>query len=261
LFKLNPYERLTLAERLRTEGGRRAAALGLALLLEAILILLLLTLGDEGGIGKKTGEILSTFDAGEEVEEAPEPEKPPEPEQERPPTAQAQPDQPQPVQPQAAPTPPAVQLPRETGPKVEIQQLPREPAKPSPARPPMGPPAPRAGRNDTPVVGRRANGQPVYRADWYREPTEQELAGYKSTMNGPGYGIIECQTAPNFRVENCEFIGEYPAGSRIGRAWLEASWQFKIRPPRKGNSYLVGEWVRIRLTLDTERRTPDYARQ
>lgn len=255
MFQPSPYDRPSLRERLRTEGGRRATALGLALLLEALLVLLLLTLGRSTEIGQEDAPIISTFDAGE-VEEAPEPEKPPEPEQAQRPATQAQP-QPQPEQPtppQPAPQPPAILLPRDTGPKVDIQELPREPARPAPARPPMGPPAPRAGRNDTPVVGRRANGEPVYAAQWYREPTDQELAGYVSTMNGPGWGLIECRTAPNFRVEDCEFLSEYPQNSNIGRAFLQAAWQFKVRPPRKGNSYLVGEWVRIRFTLDVNRQ-------
>jgi protein TonB len=168
------------------------------------------------------------------------------------PQPQPQPDQPAPPQP--APAPPPIQLPRTSGPTFDISNLPRAPASPAPSRP-VGPPGP-SGRNDTPRVGTRPNGEPVYAAQWYREPTEQELAGYKSTMRGPGWGLIECRTAPDFRVENCEFIDEWPAGSNIGHAWLEASWQFRVVPPRKGNRYLVGEWVRIRLSLDMERRPP-----
>lgn len=244
---------LTLAERLRTDGGRRVVGIVLALAFEILLLLILLTLSrGEGGIGEDA-PILSTFDAGEEIEDAPEqPEPEPQPEAAAPRTV----DQPQPPQPDTPPAPasaPAIQLPRESTQTFDLAEVPREPAKPAPARPMMGPPAPRAGRNDTPIVGRRANGEPIYRADWYREPSPQELRGYLSTAApGPGWALIECQTAPDFRVENCEFVSEYPQGSQLGRAWLAASWQFRVRPPRKGNSYLVGEWVRIRLVLNRE---------
>jgi protein TonB len=258
LFQPSQYERLTLAERLRTDRGRRAVGLGVALLLEALLILLLLTLGESGNLAKKAGPVLTTFDAGE-TEEAPQPEeKPPEPQQAartvtRP---QPRPDQPQPPKP--APPPPLIQLPRDNGPTFDISQLPREPAKPTPAQPPVGPPAPST-RGDTPVVGTAPNGQPLYAAQWYREPTEQEMAGYLSTAQ-PGWGLIACKTAPEYRVEDCVLLDEYPEGSNIGRATLAASWQFKVRPPRKGNRYLVGEWVRIRITYQMRQAT-DYSRQ
>lgn len=261
MFQPSQYDRLTLAERLRTDGGRRAVGLGVALLLEALLILLLLTLSEGTDLAKKAGPVLTTFDAGE-TEEAPQPEeKPPEPQQAtRPTQPQPQPDQPQPpAPPKAAPPPPLIQLPRDDGPKFDISQLPREPAKQAPARPPVGPPAPST-RGDTPIVGTAPNGQPLYAAQWYREPTNQELAGYLSTAQGPGWGLIACKTAPEYRVEDCVLLGEYPEGSMMGRATLAASWQFKVRPPRKGNRYLVGEWVRIKITYET-RPAPDYARQ
>lgn len=262
MFQPSQYQRLTLSERLRTDGGRRAAGLGLALLLEALLILLLLTLGQGSDEGKKAGPILTTFDAAGEVEEAPQPEdQPPQPRQatQQPAEPQPRPDQPQPPVPPttAAPTPPLIQLPRDEGPKFDISQLPREPAKPAPPRPAMGPPAPASSRGDTPIVGTAPNGQPLYAAQWYREPTNQELAGYLSTAQGPGWGLIACRTAPEYRVEDCELLGEYPEGSNIGRATLAASWQFKVRPPRKGNRYLVGEWVRIRITYQ-QRLLPSY---
>jgi protein TonB len=260
LFQPSQYDRLTLAERLRTEGGRRAAGLGIALLLETLLLLLLLTLGDGANQGKKDGTVLTTFDA-REAEEAPQPEeKPPQPRQATQPVAQPQPqpDQPQPpVPPKPAPAPPLIQLPRDNGPTFDISKLPSEPAKPAPARPQVGPPAP-SSRGDTPIVGTAPNGQPLYAAQWYREPTDQELGGYLSTAQGPGWGLIACKTAPEYRVEDCVLLGEYPDGSNIGRATLAASWQFKVRPPRKGNRYLVGEWVRIRITYQM-RQAPDYA--
>lgn len=251
MFQPSQYEQLSWRERLRTDAGRRVVGIGVALLLEVLLLLLLYSLGQRSELAPEPPPLITTFDASEpEAPPAPPEEKPAEPEKAAQPVTRPQPaEQPQPPEPQAAPPPPAIILPRDTGPKVDISKLPREPAKPAPPKPMMGPPAPQPGRNDTPIVGRRPNGQPIYAAQWYREPTDQELAGYVSTMSGPGWGLIECQTAPEFRVTNCEFIAESPAGSHIGRAWLEAAWMFRVRPPRKGNSYLVGEWVRIRFDL------------
>ncbi|HTM96762.1 MAG TPA: hypothetical protein VL100_13235, partial [Croceibacterium sp.] len=239
MFQPSQYDRLTLAERLRTEGGRRAAGLGIALLLEALLILLLLTLGEGGNLAKKEGPVLTTFDASDSAAPPQPEEKPPQPQQATRPVTQPQPqpDRPQPVTPPRAVPPPLIQLPREDGPKFDISNLPREPAKPAPPKGPVGPPAP-SSRGDTPVVGTAPNGQPLYAAQWYREPTDQELGGYLSTAQGPGWGLIACKTAPEYRVEDCELLGEYPEGSNIGRATLAASWQFKVRPPRKGNRYL-----------------------
>jgi protein TonB len=256
LFQPSQYEQLSWRERLRTDAGRRAVGIGAALLLELLLLLLLYSLGQRSELAPPPPELISTFDASEpEAPPAPPEEKPAEPEKAAQPVTQPQPaEEPQPPAPVAAPPPPAIILPRDTGPKVDISQLPREPAKPAPSRPVMGPPAPQPGRNDTPIVGRRPNGQPIYAAAWYREPSHQEMAGYLSTADGPGWGLIECRTVPDFRVQDCEFVSESPAGSQIARAALAASWQFRVRPPRKGNSYLVGEWVRIRLELNMQRQ-------
>jgi protein TonB len=103
------------------------------------------------------------------------------------------------------------------------------------------------------IAGSGPNGEPLYAARWYREPTNGELAGYLSTASGPGWGLINCQTAPQFRVENCVLVDEWPSGSQIGRAVLAAAWQFKVRPPQIGGQPQVGEWVRIRIDYDLRR--------
>jgi protein TonB len=82
------------------------------------------------------------------------------------------------------------------------------------------------------------------------------LSGYLSTATGPGWGLINCQTAPQFRVENCVLVGEGPQGSGIGRAVLAAAWQFKVRPPQIGGRPQVGEWVRIRIDYQILRNPP-----
>ena len=55
------------------------------------------------------------------------------------------------------------------------------------------------------------------RARWYRRPYDDELAGYLSTAQRPGWGLIAPLTATDFRVEDCVVVGESPRGSRAAR--------------------------------------------
>jgi protein TonB len=106
---------------------------------------------------------------------------------------------------------------------------------------------------DSDRVGTAPNGEPLYAARWYREPTDQELAGYLSTANGPGVALIACKTVVGYYVEDCELLGESPPGSQIGRAVLAAAWQFRVRPARLGGREQFGTWVRIRITYAQSR--------
>ena len=94
----------------------------------------------------------------------------------------------------------------------------------------------------------------MYAAAWYREPSADELRAYLSTADGPGWGLIACRTAPDYRVESCVGLDEYPNGSRITNAVLAAAWQFRVRPPRVGGKLMVGTWVRIRIDYRQGRR-------
>jgi protein TonB len=107
---------------------------------------------------------------------------------------------------------------------------------------------------DSERVGTAPNGEPLYAAAWYREPRDDQLRAYLSTATGPGWGLIACRTAPDYRVEDCVPLEEYPHGSQINRAILAAAWEFKVRPPRLGGRALVGSWVRIRIDYDIKRR-------
>jgi protein TonB len=107
---------------------------------------------------------------------------------------------------------------------------------------------------DSERVGTAPNGEPMYAAAWYREPRPDQLRAYLSTASGPGWGLIACRTAPDYRVEDCVGIDEYPTGSQITRAVLAAAWEFRVRPPRVGGRSLVGSWVRIRIDYSIERR-------
>jgi protein TonB len=112
-----------------------------------------------------------------------------------------------------------------------------------------------ANAGDSAMVGTAPDGQPLYAAEWYREPTNTELAGYlpKTMPDGGGWGIIACKTAPRFRVTDCVELGQGPAGSHLAGAVRQAAWQFLVRPPRIGGKSLVGEWVRIRVDYVAER--------
>lgn len=247
-------------ERLRADDGRRAIGLGIALALELLLLALLLSLGYSDAPKGKPDALFVEFDASD-AEEAAEPEP-----ADQAPAAQPIPTQVQPQTPteELPPTPltlpPAAVIPTEVRvpppPPSPPQATP--PSPPQPARPgvrmrseAIGPPGSAGSSSgDTQRVGTAPNGEPLYAAAWYREPTDAELAGYLSTATGPGWGLIACRTVPDFRVEDCVAIDEYPNGSNMNRAILAAAWQLRVRPPRRGGQSLVGAWVRIRITYE-----------
>jgi protein TonB len=253
----------------RYRSGRRGSAMGiaLALLVEALLILVILTLGSSipQDQADDAGRTLVRFRAASAQEEAA---KPPAAEprreaervpRERVAPAQQRPPRPDVVRPPAEPpreTPPVPLIPlsRSEIAAADISALPAPPAPARPARAMMGP-ADTGAPADTPrVSGSGPGGEPLYAASWYREPSDDELRGYLSTATGPGWGLIACRTARDFRVEDCVGIDEYPAGSNIVRAVLAAAWQFRVRPPRIGGRPRIGEWVRIRIDYDIRRR-------
>lgn len=254
LLQLSHVPATGFLDRLRNGAGRRPLALGLALAIEGILLLLLLSFGWDKPPGKEEESLtVVNVRANEAPEKAPEPVKP-EPEQrvaERPvpqPPVKEEALPPQPVKPKPAPP---------LRPLIPSPQALPAPASPAPQpRRVYGPPnigAP-ISAPDSERVGTAPNGEPLYAAAWYREPTEGELRGYLSTALGPGWGLIACRTVAEYRVEDCVALDEYPAGSLINRAVLAAAWQFKVRPPRLGGRPLVGSWVRIRIDYDIRRQ-------
>ncbi len=250
-----------LPERMRAGLGRRTTGLLFALLLEAGLVLVLLTLGSSITQEERREVNLTTFERAPEQENSrtPEKSKAPDPKQaERPAEPRPTPEQVQPEPAERQPTPPAapmIQIPRDQMAAANIATMPAPPAPPAAAsQPRMGPPD-TGSPGDTPRVGGSGpNGEPLYAAAWYREPYDDELRGYLSTSRGPGWGMIMCRTVPNFRVEDCVAVGESPEGSGIARAVLAAAWQFRVRPPRVGGRSMVGEWVRIRIDYDLKRQ-------
>ena len=251
MFQPRPVPATPFVERLRSGAGRRTLGLGLAIAIEILVLLLLLTLGREKLPGvQEDRPTVVTFIAPETAEEAPEARRP-EPEQkaqERRETQQPQPQPeqprpPQPVEPPPAPPPPILPM------RFQLAPSTAPPRPAAPAAPVYGPPdrpRPSAFR-DTERVGTAPNGEPLYAAEWYREPDDHMLGTYLSTANGPGWGLIACRTAPDYRVEDCVPLSEYPQGSQINRSVLAAAWEFRVRPPRRGGQVLVGSWVRIRI--------------
>lgn len=102
--------------------------------------------------------------------------------------------------------------------------------------------------------GEGPGGVQLFNAEWYRRPTDAELGPYMPG-NAPaeGWGMVACKTVDHYHVENCQPLGESPAGSGFARAVRLAAWQFLVLPPRENGKVLVGSWVRIRI--DYTRRT------
>ena len=136
--------------------------------------------------------------------------------------------------PPTAPTQPWIEMSSEQMAAADIRNLPRA--------------AP--GEGDSEVVGRGPHGEILYAAEWAREPTDAELAGYLPRNAPDGWGLIACRTIPGNRVDDCIELGQSPLGSRLASAVRQAAWQFRVRPPRKGGKPLVGEWVRIRIDYE-----------
>jgi len=105
--------------------------------------------------------------------------------------------------------------------------------------------------------GEGPGGVQLYEAEWYRRPTDMELAGYMPA-NPPrvGWGLVACKTIEQYHVENCQALGESPIGSGFARAVRLAAWQFLVRPPRIDGKPQVGAWVRIRIDY-TQSAAPD----
>lgn len=240
---------------------RRSGPVALTLLIEIVLLLMLLSLGAGGGQDQPMGEIVTTFDAVRDPSPEPEPEQ-----------AQAA------SEPPAQPAPPSQVEPPSALPSSPPIALPRAPTAPPTAPPAEAAPSPappkiravirsdmagnrgaadtgaRGGADSQRIAGSGPNGEPLYAAKWYREPTDDEFRGYFSRVSGPGWALINCRTEPEFRVDHCVLVDEWPDRSNMGNAVLAAAWQFRVRPPRVGGRSMVGQWVRIRIDYTINRQ-------
>lgn len=103
-------------------------------------------------------------------------------------------------------------------------------------------------------------GARLYKAEWYREPSNAELGGYLKAGAPPGsWALIACQTIDRYRVDNCREMDESPRGSGLARAMRQAAWQFLVRPPRLGGKPIPGAWVSIRISFSKTKADSDAA--
>lgn len=152
---------------------------------------------------------------------------------------------PPPEQPLALPSPlPMIMVSRDVFAASDISRIPSRRAESAPSVADTS----SSGSDDGPGEG--PGGERLYNPDWYREPTDAEMAYYMPKgVPRAGWGLIACRTIPDFRVEDCRELAEYPQGSGIARAVRQAAWQFRIRPPRIGGKPMMGAWVRIRFDM------------
>ena len=245
---------LALTE-LRTNPRQRLIGFVLALLIEAGLVLVVLSLGwTDNTLPQPAAQLVSVAIEAEQAKApAAKDDEPAKPAAARETPQKTPPGAPTATNPVPAPPAPVatnqpiIPVTKDQMAQFDLSKIPRQPARPAaPGKGMMGPPD-QGVPGDSKRVGTAPNGQPMYAAAWYREPYDDELRGYLSTAQGPGWALITCRTAPDFRVEDCVGLDEYPDGSQIERAVLAAAWQFRVRPPRVGGVSQVGAWVRIRI--------------
>ena len=234
--------------RLESSPRRRAASLLLALAIELLLILAFVALDrTPGRKDAATGPSLTIFDvAAQSADQTPtqSPQKP---------AARTPPPPPH----HAVLPPPKVRLPDRKLPLLVLDHAALAAADISKlgtaaGKAPATETASGSAPGDTERVGTAPNGEPMYAAEWVREPTHAELAAYlpPSMPDGGGAGLVACKMIDHFHVENCAEIGDRPRGSHLARAVRLAAWQFLVRPPRVGGKVLEGGWVRIEITYN-----------
>ena len=218
----------------RPSVRQRALVIGLTLVAEILFLLMLLGLGPASWSGREQSEptLVELINAPS----APSPAKAAEAE-----AKTKAPPVPRPTTPKLPPSPlaksPFVKLTREEFAAADISKLGS-----------AGGQGKSSGATSA-SVGVGPGGATLYKAEWYREPTDAELAGYLPNRSiEPGsWAEVACKTIPDNRVENCQAIGESPLGSGLGRALRLAGWQFRIRPPTIDGKPQVGTWVKVHI--------------
>ncbi|MHA6722573.1 hypothetical protein [Sphingomonas sp. RS2018] len=238
----------TASYRAHPSAGSRATATMLSLAILVAIILALLWAGRRELREPPRGDPLATFDVTETGTKAASPSARPAPRAQ--PKAATQAAQPQ-VRP-AEPTPdtpvqpvtPWIRLDRGSFARSDIGKMPGASAGSGSSEV-----ADSGGGPTTPgIPGGAPNGETLYPAEWYREPTRAEMATYMPNRSTSGYGLIMCRTVARWHVEDCRQMGETP-GSGISRAMRQASFQFLVRPPTVNGKPQIGVWVRIRFDL------------
>ena len=222
---------------LRERLQRRGTAILMTLLIEGLLVLMLLSLAVEPEGARESATRLTTFSLAPAAQTA-------KPDKAAAKPMAARPTPPKEVTPPKPPAPPSpnkgfVEMSQAEMAAGDISTLPKYASAAAGGG---------SAGDSAKASGQAPNGEPLYRAEWKREPTDGELAFYLPKNRPPGsWAIIACRTIENYQVENCQSLGESPPGSGIAQAMRRAAWQFRVRPPRVGNKPLVGAWVSIRF--------------
>lgn len=245
---------LSLSDPEHADRRRRAVSLAITITVHLLLLLMLLRLAPPfAKMGDRGRQLLSFNLAPDEQEQTTQTKS----------TTKATHTHRTTAPPTATNPPPKIELPNRAAPWVltpglerfdvrQVPQTPRPAATPSDAS--ASDEANGDSDSDKPVAY-GAGGQPLYAAQWYREPTDAELGFYaKKARPGAGYAEIACQTVARYHVDHCEEVGESP-GSGLARAMREAAWQFLVIPPRVGGRMQVGTWVLIHISF-TEGKAP-----
>jgi len=242
------------AERHVTPLRDRAVAIGVAVAIEILIVLALLTIGGQIRLPKKEND-LSTFSVypSPDHEAASKP-SPRVVKQKPKPAGGSSPAPPAPKS--AAPVPPPpVTLPGVIPLNLADNDLSKVPTHAGNNTPGQGDAG--VGKDSASAYGpgEGPGGEKLYDAEWYREPTDAELNGYLHGPVPPGsVALIACKTVERYHVDNCRTLGDSPPGLGLARAMREAAWQFLVRPPRIGGKPIIGAWVRIRIDFNEKKR-------
>ncbi len=234
----------------RSKLRQRVAGIAIAVFIEFLLIVGLLTLGPPLSEPSDLGPRLLTFQFGQKAE-----------------TAKATPKHDQPkVKERTVPTPPKISTitpppPRPITPSKGFVEVSKDEFAAMDISKFGSKNSASAGNSAVPYgPGEGPGGKPLYNAEWVREPTDSELAPYfaEAKARPPGaWAMVACRTIANNRVDNCQTLDEFPRGAGLSKALRLAAWQFQVRPPRLGNKPQLGVWVRIRFDFRKAADAPE----
>ena len=234
----------------RDDLRRRSIGLAVAILLEVIIILAILSLSMRSGGPVAGSRGLSTFSLEAEAESASSAEK----NETQTPVTKGQkstitPPIPPPLLPPVnlvqapSPSPDFIKISKSDFDAMDLSKLPARGGSGSGEGKGSG-----QGTKGMMGPGLGPGGAQLYPVAWLREPYDSELAPYLAAVKRipPGASAdIACRMIERNRVENCQIIGENPRGTGLAKALRLAAWQFLVKPPRIDNKPQLGVWVRI----------------
>ncbi|MEP9357558.1 energy transducer TonB [Sphingomonas sp. KR3-1] len=85
--------------------------------------------------------------------------------------------------------------------------------------------------------------------DWVRKPSPEDLRRLNppgaQAMNQSGDVVLACHVLATRRADRCRVVRETPRGYFFGAAALDASRDFRINPPMRGDAVDPDAWVVI----------------